>query len=73
MDVCARHGIADHPEEEGGGLVAYQIGVEIERSFRILVRWRRKPGWHAIEQQGQAADGSRNGSLAQAGQGRSIA
>ena len=62
MDVCTGHGVADYPEEESGGLVAYEIGIEIERGFRVLVRRRGKSGRHPVEQQGQATDGSRDGS-----------
>jgi hypothetical protein len=69
VDVRPGHGIADHPEKEGRGLVAHQVGIQIQRGFRIFVGRGRKTRRYALQQQGEAIERSGECGLPKAGRG----
>ncbi len=69
MDVRTRHGVPDHPEEEGGCLVPHQVGIEIQRLLAVVVGRGGEPGRDAMIQYRQTAIHRGEGSTRQVGQG----
>lgn len=59
VDIGARHRVANHTEEESGDLVAYQVGIEIERGLRVFVGRRGEPSRDTLQQQRRRHAGRR--------------
>jgi hypothetical protein len=47
------HGISPGPGKKGGGWLANEVGIEVEGTLRIVIRWGRKSRGHSAGIQGK--------------------